>query len=547
LLTRVRSRARKTRGWPNAAGALLIAFGSASSALAAEPFQYHAILPMPTGKTVTLTGHDLNFEQIVRVARLGDKVELSPEAVRHEEDAYRLLLEGAAENVPIEGFNRNAGKLVFEGDPALPDNAAAIGRHLLTVFESGAAEPGAAEIADEDVVRAAMVVRANTLIYTAASPPVLQLLVGLLNNRITPVAGKGGILRALGRAMVGQGDAYFGGVRVKAADALAMAGLMPLEPAGMDDRALMDGYEPDLAVAALLAADSRRALDWADLVVAMDLTAANANVAALSASAEANRPFRWMNWDALRLLDMLKGGALFDADPARPDQLPAGLRETLAAQATTWMEWGALRDILAIALNSSSQSPAVRVGLSPRESFELGTPQLAKFVVKGGRANGGKRGYIVDAVNDDPGPLKVAIHAFDEALGRLDQALGARTDRMDVIVNQFVISYGDIRGGEIEVSTASPRAGLAALSRLLGVEFVHEAAAIDRAVRDNPDIKLGAAPAAVMTAWRAAASGSDSDAAFRFMQANPVGTFFPLNDPPGTDDAIPLAQERIRR
>jgi histidine ammonia-lyase len=518
---------------------------------AAEAPAYRTIEPAPTGKAVTLTGHDLNFDQIVRVARLGEKVELSPEAVRHEEDAYRLLLEGAMEGAPIVGFNRtDTGKIVFEGDPSSPDNAAAIGQRLLTAFKSGAASSGVPEITEEDAIRAVMTVRANTLIYTAASPPVLQLLVGMLNDRIAPVAAEGGVMRAIGAAMVGEGDVYFEGKRVKAADALTAAGLTTLEPMGMDDHALMDGREAGIAEAALVAADARRTLDWADLVLAMDLTAANANIAALSTTAQANRPFRWMNWDALRLLDMLKGGALFEDDQSRSDTLPDDLRGMLEAEGTAWMGWGALRDALAIALNSSDQSPSVRVGLSPRESFEIGTPQMAKFAVKGGRANGGKRGFIVDTINDDTGPLDLAIATFTRGIAGPHQWLISRDGQPNMSETEFVVSVLEERRGKSEFALTPARIAVAEMPRLLSLEFLRAASAIDQRTRDQPDIKLGAAPQAVMTAWRAGKTGSGTpeEAALGFIQSNPVAAFFTGGDPaPGTDDPIPLAQEKIRR
>jgi histidine ammonia-lyase len=282
------------------------------------------------------------------------------------------------------------------------------------------------------------------------------------------------------------------------------------------------------------------------------LTGANANIAVLSTAAQANRPFRWMNWDALRLLDMLKGGAVFDDDPSRADTLPDELRGMLEAQGTAWMGWGALRDALAIALNSSDQSPSVRVGLSPRESFEMSTPGMGKFAVKGGRANGGGRGFIVDTINDDTGPLDLALGAFTNGVSRLHQVLISRDDtKTDATTRpQFVVGALGERGGENSFALTPARITVDGMPRLLSHEFLRAAAAIDQRARRNPHIKLGETLQAVMTAWRAARTGAGTpeDAALRFILSNPVATFFPGGDPaPGTDDPIPLAQEKIRR
>ncbi len=505
----------------------------------ADTFQ--AIQPMPSGTTVTLTGHDLTLDQIVRVARYGERVELSPEAVRHEEDAYRLLLEGAAEGVPIAGFNRteDGARAVFAGDPTSPENATAISQRLLQVLRAGAV-PAGQGATEEEAVRAAMVVRLNTLIYTPARPAMLRLLVALLNDGITPVTAPGhALLRSIGAAMVGAGDVYVGGTRMKAAAALASAGLSPLDPAGMDDHALLDGNSDQLAATALLVADSHRALDWADMVAALDLDASNANIAPLSVAAEANRPYRWINWDALRVLDMLKGGVLFDADPTRGDSLPGGLRASLIAQGTAWMEDGVMRDILAVALNSSDQSPAVRVGLSTRESFELGTPQLARYWVKGGKANGGKRGFIVDTINDDDAPVRLALGGFVAALAALDRDVATRIGATPPATGAAGDTAGIIENGRVI---------LADIFNGLAVDFGRAAAALDQHGDRNP----GVGPAAVLAAWREAVAASPGaakqDLALRFLKANALTAFFKSGDPsPGADEQIPLAQERIRR
>src|SRR5882724_10015538 len=70
---------------------------------------YHLITPSQADKTVVLTGHDLTVEQVVQVARFGAKVALSPEARQRSADAYGLLLEAAAEGVPVYWFNRGSG------------------------------------------------------------------------------------------------------------------------------------------------------------------------------------------------------------------------------------------------------------------------------------------------------------------------------------------------------------------------------------------------------------------------------------------------------
>ena len=73
----------------------------ASAPPASAPPAYTPITPSMADRTITLTGHDLTIEQIVAVARYGAKVALAPEARQREQENYGLLLEAAAEGVPV--------------------------------------------------------------------------------------------------------------------------------------------------------------------------------------------------------------------------------------------------------------------------------------------------------------------------------------------------------------------------------------------------------------------------------------------------------------
>src|SRR5207249_546310 len=69
------------------------------------------------------------------------------------------------------------------------------------------------------------------------------------------------------------------------------------------------------ALAALLVADGKQLLEWADLIHAMDKLGMNSSVTPLAPLVQAKRPFKWVAWDAARLMDMLKGSYLFEDDP----------------------------------------------------------------------------------------------------------------------------------------------------------------------------------------------------------------------------------------
>src|SRR5579863_5032525 len=430
------------RGWR---GAAMAGWCSAVCFIASAPSSaaagYQPINVTKGDSVITLTGHDMTIEQVVDVARHGAKVQLSPEAKQRQADNHGLLLEAAAEGVAVYWFNRGAGDqretVMFSGDPLTPKNKAYLEKSQLMEFQLGAIFGFGPEVGDEEIVRAMMVIRANAMTSNAPSPQLSQMLVDLLNHRITPVVqsrgtlGEGDLaqLSNVGAAMVGAGDAYYQGTRMTAADALAKANLKPIQPFAADTNALTSSDAYATGIAALTVDDAQRALEWADLIYAMDLNGMNSSITPISTVVQRERPFQWLNWDAARVLDMIKGSYLFGDDPKRIIQDPESLRASSIRQASAWEEWGALRDAVVLQMNSSDHNPAVRTDLSPHDAWDLATPQLQKYYVKGGAHSNGKHGYIVSNANWDPYPLANKLESFVIALANMDIAVSLRIQR----------------------------------------------------------------------------------------------------------------------
>jgi len=416
---------------------LLISLG----ANGATPPDYHPITASESQRTIELTGEDLDPAALVAIARHGAKVRLSEQARARSASAYGLLLEATAEGIPVYWFNRGSGagreSEIFAGDAETPANRALLEARQLAIFKSGALNGVGPEVTDEEIVRAMMAVRANTMTYEAATPALTDMLLALLNERITPVVrsrgtvGEGdlGPLMNVAAAMVGEGTVYYRGERMSAAAALKAAKLTPLNPFAADDSALTSSNAYASGQAALLVHDAEAMLRWADLAYALDLEAMNSSVTPLSRVVQANRPFPWLNWHAQRVLAMTRGSDLYEDDPKRIIQDPESLRASSIRQASAWQALGRLSASVRIQINSSDHNPAVRVGLSPGDSWELDTPQLRKFYVRGGPHSHGEHGYIVSNANWDPYPLVNDLEAFTIALANMDVAISQRISR----------------------------------------------------------------------------------------------------------------------
>jgi histidine ammonia-lyase len=574
----------------------LVMFAALCATPAWSMANYTAITPTMSDRIVTLDGRSLTIDQIVMVARYGAKVELSAEARRREADNYGLLLEAAVEGIPVYWFNRGAGDqretVMFEGDPMSPKNHALIEKTQDERFRSGALWGTGPEIAEEEIVRAMMVVRANDMTYNAPSPQLSQMLLDLLNKRITPVVqsrgslGEGDLaqLGNVGAAMLGAGEAYFQGVRMKAIQALQGAGLTPIQPFAADDNALTSSNAYATGQAALLVHDAKEALEWSDLIYAIDLDGMNSSITPLSLVVQHDRPEKWLNWHAARVLDMIKGSYLFSKDPKRIIQDPESLRASSIRQGSAWEEWAALKDAVIFQANSSDHNPAVNVGLSPQDSWELATPQLMRFFVKGGPRSHGQHGYIVSNANWDPYPMANRIENFVIALANMDIAVMLRIERfrnpyftgvsVEAVLPAATMSFTDyapvdlqqeVQGlmnpvapfgsaivGTVEdlqaqtrIKVQRARQAVDTTFDLLGFDLIQGSLWMDVRKAQDPARNFGAAPTAAWTALRQrvplrlnpAESNAQSISlvASRFLKTTPASTYYRGNAPPGSE------------
>src|SRR5512136_1033610 len=142
-----------------------------------------------TGPMITLDGHRLDLDKVVRVARGGEKVRLSPaaaEAVKESRAALRRIMK---RGTPAYGIKTGFGQLA---DVEIPEKDA--GRLQLNLLRSHAV--GRGDPLPTDAVRAVLLLRANTLAtgYSGVRRELVDLLLELLNRGVHPVMPSRGSL-----------------------------------------------------------------------------------------------------------------------------------------------------------------------------------------------------------------------------------------------------------------------------------------------------------------------------------------------------------------
>jgi histidine ammonia-lyase len=470
---------RASRG--RTARALLLAGVALLLAPAGSSHAYNPIVPTKAGETVTLNGRNLTIDQVVDVARYGAKVRLTARARQRSRDAYELLLEGARQDIPIYFFNRGTGSgretPIFSGDPLRPDNRQLLLERQLRIFRNGPRQGAGPEVADEEIVRAMMVVRANTMVYEAATPELTQMLLDLLNEYIAPVVqsrgspGEGDLpmMGNVGGTMVGAGQAYLRGQRMPARQALAQVGLQPLVPFAADDAALVSTNAYSAGQAALLLYDAKRMQDWSDLTFSMSMLGLNSSVTPLTRVPQRARPFPYQNRLARRLLRLIRGSYLFDYeappgfDGRRIIQDPLSFRDYSQRNGALWEAYARLKNNILIQINSSDHNPAVVPGSSPDDSWELDTPWLRRYYVEEGEA--GVSGFILSNANFVAQPWGNDLEAYTIALAN---ALAAHVQRVLRFPDTFftVVAPADVLPADV-LANAPPTGASYTISDLI--------------------------------------------------------------------------------
>ncbi len=309
-----------------------------------------------------ISGNDLEIDGVVDVAR-GRAVALDPAAVagieRSQAAVERLVAEGKIAYGITTGFGRFKDKLIST------DQAKQLQLNLVRSHAVGVGPP-----LSEQVVRAMMLVRANTLAkgYSGVHPQVIQLLIDMLNKGVHPRIPAQGSLGASGDlaplahlalVLIGEGEATIAGELLHGGTALARAGLSPVVLGSKDGLAVLNGTGQMVGMGALLV---RRAINLAltaDIAACLSLEALHGTGRAYDARVHALRPHPRQIECAAFLRRLIAGSRLLRPDDSHNVQDPYTLRCVPQVH-------GAVRDAIAYAkwvinieLNSVNDNPII--------------------------------------------------------------------------------------------------------------------------------------------------------------------------------------------
>ncbi len=274
---------------------------------------------MALATAVSLDGESLTVGDVWAVAVDGARAELS-DAGRRKLRAAREIVEEAASRSAGEhtyGINTGFGRFVERTIP--PELSGELQLRLLRSHACGVGEPY-----PDEVVRAAMLLRANALAKGTSGVRVetVELLLACLNARLVPhVPSRGSVgasgdlapLAHLALPLVGEGSASVDGERLPGAEALTRVGLEPVRLRAKEGLSLVNGTQFMSGVGALAVARARRLATAGDVACALSLEALQGSRAAFRPEIQALRPFPGQAASAGNVLRLVEGSAIIEA------------------------------------------------------------------------------------------------------------------------------------------------------------------------------------------------------------------------------------------
>ena len=231
---------------------------------------------------VVLDGESLKIEDLVNVARHGEKVELSATSIEKINKCRKMLEDKVEKGEIMYGVNTGIGEFseVVLSDDQIKD----FQKYLIYNHAAGIGDP-----APQEYVRGAMFLRANVHAHGQSGQRLImtQTLIEMLNKDIVPFVCQKGSVGACGDLapmsqiallMMGEGQAYYQGELIPGDEAMKKAEIEIPGLKARDGLAMINGCNLMTAMSALFLFDANNWLKQAEIAAAMSLEALKANM-----------------------------------------------------------------------------------------------------------------------------------------------------------------------------------------------------------------------------------------------------------------------------
>lgn len=234
---------------------------------------------------IFIDGNHLQIEEIVRVARDFEEIRISEEGMKNVIHSYEIRKKISSSGKAVYGINTGFG--IFANRQIDNRDSSKLSRNLIISHAVGTGMPLSSEI-----VRAAMLVRANTLCkgFSGVRPVVVETLIEMLNKNLIPQIPSQGSLGSSGdlaplshMALVfttdendkedESGFAYYQNELLTGKEAMQRAGIPRIVLEAKEGLAINNGATFSAAIAALCVHDTKSLINISEASLALSLEA----------------------------------------------------------------------------------------------------------------------------------------------------------------------------------------------------------------------------------------------------------------------------------
>ncbi len=353
---------------------------------------------------IYLDGEHLTLDDVVAVARRARPSALADTA-RPRIDACRAWVDDLLARGAPTVYGINTGFGVFANVPIRADQSARLMRNLILSHSAGVGDP-----LPEEIVRATMAIRANTLAkgFSGVRAIVIETLLEMLNRGVHPIipakgsVGASGDLAPLSHLVLvmsrdaqdreeESGEAFYKGERMSGKRAMERAGIPRVELRAKEGLALNNGATVSAALAALAIADAENLARHADIALALSAEAIRARASPFDERVQRAAGHAGQIETARHVRALIDGSRLIDSSPKVQDaysfrcapQVIGAARDAIAyARKIVGEEINAATDNPLIFLDIAEENKARSGGNFHGESVAFVTNLLAMAVAE---------------------------------------------------------------------------------------------------------------------------------------------------------------------
>ncbi|WP_245530527.1 histidine ammonia-lyase [Pseudothermotoga thermarum] len=264
--------------------------------------------------SLVYVGHRLKIQEVIKVARNFEKVEIPEDVLKRMEKSRKKVESVLSQEKVVYGVNTGFGALATV--KISKEELLKLQENIILSHACGIGDP-----LSEDIVRAAMLLRAHSLAlgFSGVRPIVVEKLCELLNKRITPfVPSKGSVgasgdlapLSHIALVLLNKGYVYVDGKAIPTQEVTAKLGFEPLQLAEKEGLSLVNGTQAMTAILALCINDCLNMVELATRIAALSSDILFASPDAYSKVVGIARPHRGQKIVAKMLEKLFQGSKI---------------------------------------------------------------------------------------------------------------------------------------------------------------------------------------------------------------------------------------------